>query len=237
MAIARRAQAEQRLQQPMQRGGGEQIAAAHNVGYALERVVDHDGEMIDRRPIFGGDQDVAPKRGLGGDGNRRLAFIIFAPVERGRRFGQRAGEIEPPVRRLAAREPGADFPGRDGDATAAMQRRAVGIALRPDGGDLPARAVAGIDQCATAQRFERGGVVADMFALAARARLAMDAEPVEIFPRGVLVFGSTADGICVFEPQQQPAAEPRRDIGVAQRGIGVPEMQKPVGRGRETEDR
>ena len=58
-----------------------------------------------------------------------------------------------------------------------MQRGAVGIALGARRGDLAARAIAGIDQTAAAQRLEGGGVVGEMLALPARMGLARDAEP------------------------------------------------------------
>ena len=60
VAIARRRQAEQRLQQAMDGGRGEQIAAAHDVGDALKRVVDRHRQMIARGEIPAAQDDVAP---------------------------------------------------------------------------------------------------------------------------------------------------------------------------------
>jgi hypothetical protein len=63
-----------------------------------------------------------------------------------------------------------------------------------------------------------------MFALPARARLASDAEPVQVFDNRGLVFRPAAGGVDVLKAQQQPAAEPRPGFGVAQRRIGVAEV-------------
>jgi len=117
-----------------------------------------------------------------------------------------------------------------------MQSRAVGVARVADARDLAARAVAGIDQPALAQRAERGGVVGDVFALPARLGLVGDAEPAQVFESRRLVFGAAAGGVGVFEAQQQAGAVARGEVGVAQRGIGVAEVQEAVGRGGEAED-
>ena len=39
-------QVEQVLQQPVHRGGVEEVKAAHNMGHALQRIIDDDGEMV-----------------------------------------------------------------------------------------------------------------------------------------------------------------------------------------------
>ena len=49
--IARRRKPEQRLQQAVDRGRGKQVAPAHDIGHALQRVVDHHRQMIARRQI------------------------------------------------------------------------------------------------------------------------------------------------------------------------------------------
>ena len=51
VAIARRGQIEQRLQEPVNRGRGKEVASAHDVGDALERIVDRHRQMIARREI------------------------------------------------------------------------------------------------------------------------------------------------------------------------------------------
>ncbi len=51
VAIARRGQVEQRLQQSMDGGRGKEIATAHDVGYALQRIVHGHREMVARRKV------------------------------------------------------------------------------------------------------------------------------------------------------------------------------------------
>ncbi len=84
VVIARRRQAEQRLQQPVHGGGVEQVAPAHHVGDALRRVVDHDGEVIAGRRVLARQDDVAPGGGIGGDGAgfARRAGAGFLPGKR-----------------------------------------------------------------------------------------------------------------------------------------------------------
>jgi hypothetical protein len=60
MPVARLGKAEQRLQQPMDCSRREQIMPARDVGHALQRVVDHHGEMIARRQISAAEDNVAP---------------------------------------------------------------------------------------------------------------------------------------------------------------------------------
>ena len=59
VVVERRRQAEQRLEQAVDVGGGEEVAAAHDVGDALRGVVDGDGEMVAGRRVLAGEHDVA----------------------------------------------------------------------------------------------------------------------------------------------------------------------------------
>ncbi len=60
VVIDRLGQAEQLLQQPMDAGCPEQILAADHVSDALQRIVDHDGEMIAGRQLLSRHNDVSP---------------------------------------------------------------------------------------------------------------------------------------------------------------------------------
>ena len=63
MIVGRR-QAEQGLEQAVDMGRGEQVAAAHDMGHALRRIVDGDGEMIAGRRVLAGEDHVAEGLGL-----------------------------------------------------------------------------------------------------------------------------------------------------------------------------
>ncbi len=90
MAVARRRQAEQRLQQAVDVGRGEQIGAARHQRDALQRVIDGDREVIARRHLLAGQHDVAQRRRIGLD-----PPAILAPGERpGARDGRRDVEAQ-----------------------------------------------------------------------------------------------------------------------------------------------
>ena len=80
MMVERRRQAEQRLEQAVDVGRGEQVAAAHHVGDALRGVVDGDGEMIAGRRVLAGEHDVAEQLGLGRDLARRSSHQVSGPA-------------------------------------------------------------------------------------------------------------------------------------------------------------
>ena len=63
--VVRRRQAEQRLEQAVDVGAVEQVAAADDVGDTQSGVVDGDGQMIARRRVLAGEDDVAEQAGLG----------------------------------------------------------------------------------------------------------------------------------------------------------------------------
>ena len=57
--IGRLGQAEQRLEQPLDRGRGPQVRAADDQGHAARGIVDDAGEMIGGRRILAGEDGVA----------------------------------------------------------------------------------------------------------------------------------------------------------------------------------
>ena len=92
--VARRWAGEQLLKQPVHGGRGKEIAPAHDVGHALQRIVHDHREMVARRQIPPAEDDVAPdrrrRRALGRNG----AFAIFDPGKMRRRGGERAAHVE-----------------------------------------------------------------------------------------------------------------------------------------------
>ena len=146
MVVARRAQAEQRLQQAVDVGGVEQVLAAGDQRHALQMVVDRDRQMVARRHVLARQHDVAEAHRIGRDRCRRgtssqvsgpVRASAFADVE-----AQRVGlAVLDPPRRLGRVELAAD---------AGIERLAGGPVRGPAGlldlePDLAARAEAGID--------------------------------------------------------------------------------------------
>ena len=63
VAIDGRGQVEQGLQQPLDVRGLEEVLAAYDVGDALQRVVDHDGQVIGDADVLAGQHHVAARQG------------------------------------------------------------------------------------------------------------------------------------------------------------------------------
>ena len=98
---------------------------------------------------------------------------------------------------------------------------------------LAALAEAGIYQLAPPQPRQRRRVVLEMLALLARRAREGRSEPRHVFQDRNFEFAPAARRIDIFDSKQQLAAAVTRKLRVAERGIGVPEMQPAVGRRRE----
>jgi hypothetical protein len=129
VVVERRRQAEQRLQQAVDVGGGVEVAAAHDVRHALGGVVDRHREMVADRRVLAGEHDVAEGLRLG-----HHLGVPVAPVERPGRGG-RPGHIEPPGMRLPDEAPG-PLLRRQGAAGAGVERPVGTVRRRRAGGDL-----------------------------------------------------------------------------------------------------
>ena len=80
VAVNRLRQAQQFLEQAMNAGGPEQIAATHHVGHALKGIVDDHGQMIAGGRILARHDHIAPGLGLRRDQpglpTRAFAFLL-----------------------------------------------------------------------------------------------------------------------------------------------------------------
>lgn len=238
VTVTRRRDLQQRLQKHVHRGRPEQIAPPHDVGDALDRVVDDDGEMIGCRPLFAAQHEIPPSERRSFNANRVLSLMKLGPTERRGNLRQGAAHIEPPCPGFAGVEPRARFLNADSDAGTEMQRAAVGIARTAiRGKNLPAIAKAGINEPSRGKRIESSRVIVEMVALPARCAVERDAEPGEILDDCVLERSRRARWIGILDSQQQRAVSSARRTFVAKRRIGVAEMQTAIGRGRETEGR
>ena len=75
-----------------------------------------------------------------------------------------------------------------------------------------------------------------MQALPPRGLLPGNTEPAEVLVDRGLVFGATADGVDVLDPQQQPPAALARHFVVEQRRIRVSEVKMAVRARGKTQD-
>ena len=93
VAVARRRQPEQSLQHAVNMRRREEILAAGDQGYALERVIDRYREVVAARRVFTGQHDIAERPRVGAKAVRFTAAFLDPIKRAGQR--QRAGKIEP----------------------------------------------------------------------------------------------------------------------------------------------
>ena len=103
--------------------------------------------------------------------------------------------------------------------------------------NVGARTKAGVDQALMVETRERRRIVVAVFALPERRRRKAKPEPGEIVDDGGLELRLAARPVQVFDAQQHAAAQFAREALVDQRRIGVAEMERPIRRGREAQDR
>ena len=98
MGIGRRGKIQQRLQQPLDMSGGQQIFAARHQIDALERIIHHHRQMIGGRHVLARQHHVAEQK--------RLDGAELAMLDESERPGHlsRLGRIEPQGIRLAPRQ-------------------------------------------------------------------------------------------------------------------------------------
>ena len=221
-----------------------QVLPAHDVRHALQRVVDHDREMIAGRRLLAPEHDVAPRFRLRHQGVV-LLLRVFAGLDPGERAGalDRRVHVEPQRVRLA-RHARRALVGAQRFGGAGIERRAVRIArprrLRLALGDQPrdlgAALEARIDEALRVELRERLAVGVEMPGLAPHRLFPGDAEPGEVFQDRRLVFGPAARRVDILDAQQQAPARRARHLGVEQRRERVAEMQVAVRRRREAEN-
>jgi len=238
VAVARFGKPEQRLQEPMDCGRGLKVAPAYDIGHALQRVVDDDRQMIARRKIAPPENNVAPGLGRRLDARGTRALAIFDPGEAARRGLERAPHVEPEGGFAAADKPLALLGRGKRAAGSGIEGRAIRIALAARrAGDLGTGAEAGIDEALARETRERRSIVAAMLALPAMGRGKAKPEPGEVVDDRRLETGLAARAVEVLDAQKHEPAGLRREARVHERGIGVAEMERSVGRRGETEDR
>lgn len=228
--------AEERLQQALDMGGGEKVAAAHHMGDALGGVIDDYRQMIGDAQVLAGEDDVAGRGRIGADAAalalRSGAFLL--EEKRPLQPGDGGAQVE---------TPGVGFAG--GEAILLLRRgvRSGGEGrLGPvrggadGGGDLGPGAEAAVEEAAAAQVFQGGAVVGQMVALAARRPVPDDPQPGKVLEEGGLELRTAAAGVDILDAKQEAAAFALRGLEGGEGRIGVAQMQKPRRRGGEAGD-
>ena len=99
------------------------------------------------------------------------------------------------------------------------------------GGDVGARAEAGVDEAARTQLVERIGVNRAAQRLDEHGLIPFEAEPDQVLIDAVDVLGAAARWVEVFDPQQEFAAGITRTRMAEHRAVGVAQIKYPVGEG------
>ncbi|MNV66111.1 hypothetical protein D3C71_1588490 [compost metagenome] len=123
-------QVQQLLQQPVNGGCVKQIHAAHHMGDALQRVIQHHGEMIARGGVGARQHHIAPQRRQSFD-FPGLPVAALAPEQLAVQGADRLFHVEPPGVLPARCQKFGPFRLRPLPIYCRVKRRAVGIA-RPE---------------------------------------------------------------------------------------------------------
>jgi hypothetical protein len=214
-------QAQQDLQQPLHRGRGSEVGAAHDQVDAARRVVDDAGEVIGRGRVLAGEDRIADVAGL----CREARAVMLGPAWQPR-LRQRFRRVQPPAVRCRCLPLGVV-----GQAAAGAGIGAAGIAVRGGQrlGDVGPGAEAGIDQAHAAQPLQRFGVKLRPCRLHQHLAVPGDPQPAHILENAVDELGPAAAGVEVLDPQ--PKAIP--GLPAKRRRIGMAQMQPPRRRRRE----
>ena len=236
--IMRPGKAEQRLQQAMDRGRGDEVAPARDVRHTLQRVVDHHRQVIARGQIASLEDDIAPnlrrRAMLRGNG----ALAIFSPAKIRRRGVERAPHVEAERGPIAVGEAVARMRPGERAAGSGVERRAIRVAPSVRGArDLRAVAKTGVDKAALIKARERRRIVVAMLALPARRRGKAKSKPGQIVSYGRLELRLAAHTVQVLNAQEHASAQFVGEALVDEGGISVAEMERAVRRRRETQDR
>ena len=226
MAVKRHRQVEQRLKQPVHMRRGEEIGAARDERDALRRVVHGDGEVIARRRVFPGKDDVAERQRIGRHGAGGF-------VRPGERPGQRQCLCHVEAQREGAAL--ADFLGALGIGKGATGAR-IYRPFRPlrrieRAGDVGARAKARIDEPRRLEPAERRAIVLEMARLAPHIAVPVEPEPGQILEDRGDEFLAAAAFVDVLDAQEKAPALLARAAPGIERGKSVAQMQEP-GRAR-----
>ncbi len=208
MAVNRRRESKQGLQQPLYMCRFEEVRAADDVTDALVRIIDDHGQVIGDAQTLAGQYDIARERRSRRD-DARLAIQACALLD------ERKPAEAPQLRAGGGQRqaPRIDFaPGQSGRRLLLRQRCAcVGycrLVGRPANvsGDLAAGLETPVKEAATFKLREGRPVAVKSLRLAADRRFPVDAQPCEILEYRRFEAGAAASLVDVFDAEQQAPA-------------------------------
>ena len=213
---------------------------ADDVGDTLRGVVHDDAEVIAARRVLAREDDVAPYLRPRGDDDAAVAFAELLDLQRRRRRRARSRHVEAQGESRARSGAVVGIADRQSPASAGYQEGAVGIARRRRrrrraGAQVRARAEAAVEQAFGGERIDRAAIGRRPRRLPRRLAVEPHAEPGEIRARRRHESLARARRVDVLDPQRQFPAEFAGRLLVAQRPIGVTEVQTAVRGRRESE--
>jgi len=214
---ARHRQVEQGLEQPMDVGGGEQIAPAGYQSHAIARIVERCGKMVARRRFLTDQHDIAEQFGARDLAASQGIVPVQATGQRGR-----SCHVQPPrgpggIHRAVATGTGID---RSVRPCRASRRCHFG-----------ARALAGIEQPQRLQPFGRRDVIGQPGRLEHRLAIPAQSQPDEVFPELGGKFRTAARAVDILDPQQEFSVCGARQVMGDDGRPGVAKVQGAVGAG------
>ncbi len=209
-----------------------EVLRPRDEGHALVGIVMRDAEMVARRHVLARQHHVA--EALRGTGDAPLARLL----ERQRRpqRGERAAHVEPQRVAFTGLQPALALLGWQRAAGARIDRAAIRRVRRGARGryfplNVGARAEAGVEQAASGQGIERGGVVGHVFGLHPYLTVPGEPEPGQVLADRAGELGAAAAGVDILQAQEEAPARQTRGAPGVERGMGVAEMEQP-GRAR-----
>ena len=196
MRIARPRQAQEPLKVDLPRCGGQEIGAAHDVGHALCRVIDHDRQLVGMDAVRAAQDEIADFAG---------EVLIHGPMHAVLDPDSRVIDAQP----LAARAPAgpqAITTGTGIDRSFATEQ--------PFDGDVAAGATARIAEAAATQLGEGVGILGGAPALIQHRLLPVQPEGIQRTQDGVCRTWHIAGAVEVLDAHQ-PGAGMGKGVGVA----------------------
>ena len=217
----------------MDRGGLEEVGAAHDLLDLLRGVVHDDRHVVGRADVAPGEHDVAhaahQRLGRHGVVPGRDRAGVAEPQGTGPSHGAGHVEADGVVGLRLGHGAAAACAGVD-QPVGAVHRRAL-LWRRERRADVGAAAAAGVGEAHGREAPDGVGVERQALGLAEHRPGPGEAEPGQVLLDQGLPFGAGAGRVDVLDAQEEapePAALPR-----GERGVRVAEVERPRGRGRE----
>ncbi len=198
VAISGSWQAEQRLQQAMDVGGGKQIRAASHQRHALQRIVHCHRQVVTHRHVLARQHHIAERLRCGLD-----RAPILRPLERA---GPRDRDADIEAQRVvcAAGDFVPAFAGRKPPAGAGINRPRFPLRGTAGAGDLDLnlapRAEAGVQHAHLLKPRQRHLIVVEMLGLPPHFAIPGEAQPGQVFKDRLVIFWAATRAVDILDP-------------------------------------